>query len=93
MDRATWKNYQDKFLSEMTILHVTCNTDLTAIAGPIDLYQIHRPIPDEDIERAVEQMAKLTEKGKVRYIGVSNFSPEQIKRARKIHPIASLQPS
>jgi len=58
----------------------------------IDLYQIHWPDPDEDLEEAWEEMTRLKEEGKVRYIGVSNFSVEQIKRAQKIHPVASLQP-
>ncbi len=58
----------------------------------VDLYQIHWPDPDEKIEEAWEEMAKLKEEGKTRYIGVSNFSVEQMKRIQKIHPIASLQP-
>ena len=58
----------------------------------IDLYQMHRPEPEEDIEKAWEEMAKLAQEGKVRYIGVSNFNVEQIKRVRKIAPVASLQP-
>ena len=58
----------------------------------IDLYQIHWNEPDEDIEQAWEEMAKLAQEGKVRYIGVSNFNIEQIKRIQKIHPVASLQP-
>jgi len=58
----------------------------------IDLYQMHRPDPDEDIEEAWEEMARLSAEGKVRYLGVSNFNVEQIKRVRKIHPVASLQP-
>ena len=58
----------------------------------IDLYQIHFYEPDEDIEEAWTEMTKLVEEGKVRYIGVSNFSVEQIKRIQKIHPVASLQP-
>jgi aryl-alcohol dehydrogenase-like predicted oxidoreductase len=58
----------------------------------IDLYQIHWPEPDEDVEEAWEEMAKLAEQGKVRFLGVSNFNVEQIKRAQKIHPVASLQP-
>ena len=58
----------------------------------IDLYQIHWPNPDEDIEEAWTEMARAVEEGKVRYIGVSNFSVEQIKRVQKIHPVASLQP-
>jgi len=58
----------------------------------IDLYQIHWPEPDEDIEEGWTEMARLKEEGKVRYIGVSNFSVEQMKRAQKIAPITSLQP-
>ena len=58
----------------------------------IDLYQMHWPDPDEDMEEAWEEMTRLCEEGKARYIGVSNFTVEQIKRAQKIHPVASLQP-
>jgi aryl-alcohol dehydrogenase-like predicted oxidoreductase len=58
----------------------------------IDLYQIHWPNPDEDVEEGWDQMAKLVEEGKVRYLGVSNFNIDQMQRVQKIHPIASLQP-
>ena len=58
----------------------------------IDLYQIHWPNPDADIEEGWSTLAKLKEEGKVRYIGVSNFSVEQMQRAEKIAPISSLQP-
>jgi len=58
----------------------------------IDLYQIHWPNPDEDIEEAWATIADLVREGKVRYAGVSNFSVEQMKRIQPIHPIASLQP-
>jgi aryl-alcohol dehydrogenase-like predicted oxidoreductase len=58
----------------------------------IDLYQIHWPIPDEDLEEAWTTMAELVDAGKVRYIGVSNCSVSQMKRLQSIHPIASLQP-
>ena len=58
----------------------------------IDLYQIHWPNPDADIEEGWGTLAKLKEEGKVRYIGVSNFSVEQMQRAEKIAPISSLQP-
>lgn len=58
----------------------------------IDLYQIHWPIPDEDIEEAWGAIADIVKEGKVRYAGVSNFSVEQLERIRAIHPIASLQP-
>ncbi len=58
----------------------------------IDLYQIHWPEPDEDVEEGWATMAKLKEEGKVRWIGVSNFSAEQMKRAQAIAPVTSLQP-
>ena len=58
----------------------------------IDLYQIHWPNPDEDIEEGWATMAKLKEEGKVRHIGVSNFDVGQMQRALAIAPITSLQP-
>lgn len=58
----------------------------------IDLYQIHWPEPDEDVEEGWAEMARLKEQGKVRWIGVSNFSEQQMKRAQAIAPITSLQP-
>src|SRR5229473_1373572 len=58
----------------------------------IDLYQIHWPEPDEQIEEGWTAMAQLKAEGKVRYIGVSNFNVEQMRRAQAIAPITSLQP-
>jgi aryl-alcohol dehydrogenase-like predicted oxidoreductase len=58
----------------------------------IDLYQIHWPEPDEEVEEGWSTLAKLKEEGKVRWIGVSNFNLEQLKRARAIASITSLQP-
>src|SRR5437588_2110135 len=58
----------------------------------IDLYQIHWPNPDEDIEEGWATLAALKQEGKVRHIGVSNFDVEQMKRAQAIAPITSLQP-
>jgi len=58
----------------------------------IDLYQIHWPEPDEDIEEGWGTMAKLKDEGKVRWVGVSNFNAQQLERARKIAPVTSLQP-
>ncbi|HEY1903651.1 MAG TPA: aldo/keto reductase [Terracidiphilus sp.] len=58
----------------------------------IDLYQIHWPNPDEEIEEGWEALSRFKEQGKIRWIGVSNFSVEQMKRAAKIAPITSLQP-
>jgi aryl-alcohol dehydrogenase-like predicted oxidoreductase len=60
----------------------------------IDLYQIHWP-PDPDsaqLEEGWSTLADLKREGKVRWIGVSNFNVDQLKRARKIAPVTSLQP-
>jgi len=58
----------------------------------IDLYQIHRPIPAEDVEEGWTAMSELKEQGLVRHIGVSNFSAEQMRRISSIAPIETLQP-
>ena len=58
----------------------------------IDLYQMHWPEPDEDVEEGWGAMAELQKQGKVRWIGVSNFSVAQLKRAQAIAPVTSLQP-
>ncbi|HEY1767661.1 MAG TPA: aldo/keto reductase [Terracidiphilus sp.] len=58
----------------------------------IDLYQVHWPNPESEIEEAWHTLARLREQGKIRWMGVSNFSVEQMKRVQKIAPITSLQP-
>src|ERR1700758_5297269 len=58
----------------------------------IDLYQVHWPNPEAEIEEGWEALARFKEQGKIRYIGVSNFNVEQMERATKIAPITSLQP-
>lgn len=58
----------------------------------IDLYQIHFPIPDEDVEEGWTTLAELKEEGLVRHIGVSNFDVGQMRRAQAIAPVETLQP-
>jgi aryl-alcohol dehydrogenase-like predicted oxidoreductase len=58
----------------------------------IDLMQIHWPRPDDQIEAAWETLAALREAGKLRHIGVSNFSVAQLERAEAIAPVETLQP-
>ena len=59
----------------------------------IDLYQIHWPTDNlADIDAAWGMLAKLKQQGKLRYIGVSNFTVEQMQRAQTIAPVTSLQP-
>jgi aryl-alcohol dehydrogenase-like predicted oxidoreductase len=58
----------------------------------IDLYQIHWPVPDEDVEEGWSAFAELKEQGLVRHIGVSNFDVEQLRRIQQIAPVETLQP-
>jgi aryl-alcohol dehydrogenase-like predicted oxidoreductase len=58
----------------------------------IDLYQMHWPEPDEEVEEGWETLVRLKEEGKVRWIGVSNFSTAQLERVAGIETPASLQP-
>ena len=58
----------------------------------IDLYQIHWPDPDPDIEEGWAALAELKEQGLVRHIGVSNFDVEQMERVSGIAPVETLQP-
>jgi len=58
----------------------------------IDLYQIHWPIPEQDIVEGWAAMAELKERGLVRHIGVSNFSVGQLRRIASIAPVETIQP-
>jgi aryl-alcohol dehydrogenase-like predicted oxidoreductase len=58
----------------------------------IDLYQIHWPNPEEDIEEGWSALAELKEQGLVRHIGVSNFSVAQLRRISGIAPVETIQP-
>jgi aryl-alcohol dehydrogenase-like predicted oxidoreductase len=58
----------------------------------IDLYQIHRPRPEEELEEGWGTIVDLIREGKIRYGGVSNVNLEQLKRVQAIHPVASVQP-
>ena len=58
----------------------------------IDLYQIHWPHPEKDIEEGWSALAELKEQGLVRHIGVSNFSVSQLRRIGEIAPVETIQP-
>lgn len=58
----------------------------------IDLYQVHWPVPDAQIEEAWEAMARCVEQGKVRCLGASNVTVEQVQRLEKVWPVAAVQP-
>lgn len=57
----------------------------------IDLYYLHRVDPKVPIEETVGAMAELVRAGKVRYLGLSEASPNTVRRAHKIHPLAAIQ--
>jgi aryl-alcohol dehydrogenase-like predicted oxidoreductase len=58
----------------------------------IDLYQIHWPNPEHEIEEGFSALAELKQQGLVRHIGVSNFNVEQLRRIQQIAPVETLQP-
>lgn len=69
-----------------------CDASLERLGiDTIDLYYQHRVDPDTPIEDTVGAMAELVEAGKVRYLGLSEATPEQIRRAHAVHPIQALQ--
>jgi aryl-alcohol dehydrogenase-like predicted oxidoreductase len=70
-----------------------CEASLRRLGlAAIDLYQIHWPNPEAEIEEGWQEMARLKEEGLVRHIGVSNFSVGQMRRLEGIAPVESLQP-
>ena len=82
-----------KIVQTLKQIRQECEASLRRLGtDTIDLYQIHWPVPDNEIEEGWATMADLQREGKVRYIGVSNFNVSQLERAMKIAPITSLQP-
>jgi pyridoxine 4-dehydrogenase len=57
----------------------------------IDLYQFHRPDPKVPIAESIGTLAELKDEGKIRHIGVSNFSEEQLREAERVAPVVSVQ--
>lgn len=90
-----WDEAQGRFVGGLKRAGVRaeCEASLKRLGvETIDLYQIHWPNPDADIEEGWGAIAELIREGKVRFGGVSNFSVAQMRRCQAIHPIASLQP-
>jgi aryl-alcohol dehydrogenase-like predicted oxidoreductase len=58
----------------------------------VDLYQIHWPSPEEELEEGWSTLVELRADGLARHVGVSNFSVEQLRRAQAIAPVETLQP-
>lgn len=76
-----------------TSIRSECEASLERLGiESIDLYQIHWPVPDEQIEEAWQTLADLKAEEKVKHIGVSNFSTDQLDRCHPIHPVETDQP-
>ncbi len=73
-------------------LRRACDRSLKALGvDRIDLYQLHAPDPDVPFDESVEMLAELRKAGKIRWVGLSNVSVEQIEQARAIVPIQTVQ--
>lgn len=73
-------------------VHSACDASLERLGiDTIDLYYQHRVDPETPIEDTVAAMGELVCAGKVRFIGLSEATPEQIRRAQAVHPITALQ--
>jgi aryl-alcohol dehydrogenase-like predicted oxidoreductase len=73
-------------------LRQACEASLTRLRlDRIDLYQFHRPDPTVPIAESIGTLAELKDEGKIRHIGVSNFSEEQLREAERIAPVVSVQ--
>src|SRR5215210_3660227 len=57
----------------------------------IDVYQLHAPDPEVPIEESVGELARLRDEGKIRHVGLSNVSVDELERARRIVPVVSVQ--
>jgi aryl-alcohol dehydrogenase-like predicted oxidoreductase len=73
-------------------VHEACDASLRRLdVDYIDLYQQHRADPDVPIEETVGAMGELVTDGKVRFLGLSEAEPDEVRRAHGVYPITSLQ--
>jgi aryl-alcohol dehydrogenase-like predicted oxidoreductase len=92
-ERAWDANRQIMKVLKRDSIRKECEDSLRRLSvETIDLYQIHWPEPEEDIEEGWNTLLELKKEGKVRWIGVSNFNEVQMARIAAIAPITSLQP-
>jgi aryl-alcohol dehydrogenase-like predicted oxidoreductase len=74
------------------VLRQACEGSLTRLRlERIDLYQFHRPDPKVPLAESIGALAELKDEGKIRHIGVSNFSEDQLREAERIVPVVSVQ--
>ena len=85
-------NFPKRYTSRKTIIEEVEGSLRRLQVEAIDLYQVHWPEPDENVEEAWQTLLDLKTQGKIRWGGVSNYSVSQLERASKLGPISSLQP-
>ncbi|MFT6559757.1 aldo/keto reductase [Sneathiella sp.] len=74
------------------VLKETCDQSLSRLGvDVIDLYYLHRPDPNVEIEESMGALADLVKEGKIRTVGLSEMSAETILRAHEVHPVAAVQ--
>jgi len=86
-------NRVNRYISKKTILKEAEDSLRRLKVDCIDLYQIHWPVPDENIEESFEALMQLKQEQRIRYAGVSNFSISQLERCLRIGEVTSLQPA
>jgi pyridoxine 4-dehydrogenase len=73
-------------------LREACEASLRRLrVEQIDLYQLHAPDPNVSVEESVGELARLRDAGKIRHVGLSNVSTDELERAQQIVPVASVQ--
>jgi aryl-alcohol dehydrogenase-like predicted oxidoreductase len=73
-------------------LRAACESSLARLKlEQIPLYQFHRPDPDVPFEESIDALVALKDEGKIRHIGLSNVTEEQVSAAQAITPIVSVQ--
>lgn len=82
-----------QIVNSLKKLREECEASLKRLGvDAIDLYQIHWPNPESDLEEGWGTLVDLQKEGKIRFLGTSNFNVSQMERVQKIAPITSLQP-
>ncbi len=91
IDRSLGREGQ-RARGEAAYVRASCDASLLRLGvEEIDLYYLHRPPTDVDIEETVSAMGDLVTAGKVRHLGVSELDAQQLRRAHAVHPIAAMQ--
>jgi aryl-alcohol dehydrogenase-like predicted oxidoreductase len=91
---STWtEDLKSTFRLDRASVRAQCESSLKRMGiNVIDLYLVHWPNPIEYMEEGWRTCSELVKEGKIRYIGVSNFTIEQMERLQPIHPIAAMEP-